>query len=89
MKDLKVEVKRIIDRCGARHNVGDCFYVRGQGRIEIPEGNTFCMFALQSLIPFLIGKQREDDLPNDDWIPQTEEMCCPDPDGIIFKITSV
>ena len=89
MKDLKVEVADIKERCGARHEVGDCFYVRGQGRIEIPEGKTVCMFALQSLIPFLIGKQREDDLPNDDWIPETDLMCCPDPKGIIFQVTPV
>ena len=86
MKDLKIEVAEVTERCGAGHQVGDCFYVRGQGRIEIPRGKTMCMFALQSLVPFLITKQREDELPGDDWIRETEEMCCPDPKGILFRV---
>ncbi|MCK4548475.1 MAG: TIGR04076 family protein [Candidatus Eisenbacteria sp.] len=89
MKDLKIEVAEIRKRCGAGHRVGDCFYVRGQGRIEIPQGKTMCMFALQSLIPFLIGKQRENELPGDDWIRETTDLCCPDPDGILFRVTAV
>jgi uncharacterized repeat protein (TIGR04076 family) len=46
------------------------------------------MFALQSLIPFLISKQRQDDLPQDDWIAETEYLVCPDPKGVVFKITT-
>lgn len=44
------------------------------------------MFALQSLIPFLISKQHEDELPDDDWIKETDLLCCPDPKGVVFKI---
>ncbi len=47
------------------------------------------MYAISSLMPFLTGKQREDDLPDDDWIPETVELCCPNPDGVLFSITSL
>ncbi len=88
MKDLIVEVDRIVERCGANLKVGDKFEVTGQGKIVVPQGKGMCMFALQSLIPFLITKQREDELPNDDWIKVTKSLVCPDPKGVVFKITS-
>ena len=86
MKNLKVEVKSVIKRCGAKHTPGDYFLVTGQGKIQIPDNKEFCMFAISSLMPFLTGKQREDDLSHDDWIPTTTELCCPDPDGVVFEV---
>jgi len=86
MKDLKVEVVRIKERCGARHKVGDVFFIRGGGTIEIPERKKVCIYALNSLFPFLTAKQREDELPHNDWISGTETLCCPDPDGVVFKV---
>jgi len=87
MKELKVEVTGIKERCGARHKVGDSFFIRGEGTIEIPEGKRICLYALNSLFPFLTAKQREDELPHDDWIAETETLCCPDPKGAIFKVS--
>ena len=86
MKDLKIEVVKIKERCGAKHKVGDTFFIRGGGTIEIPAGKRVCIFALNSLFPFLTTKQREEELPHDDWISETELLACPDPDGVIFKI---
>ncbi|MDZ7263284.1 MAG: TIGR04076 family protein [candidate division KSB1 bacterium] len=86
MKNLIVEVAEIKQRCGANLKVGDRFEVVGQGKIVIPSAKGTCMFALQSLIPFLISKQHEDDLPEDDWIRETNRLCCPDPKGVVFKI---
>jgi uncharacterized repeat protein (TIGR04076 family) len=86
MKDLKIEVVQIKERCGAKHKVGDTFFIRGGGTIEIPAGKKFCIYALNSLFPFLTTKQREEELPGDDWISETELLACPDPDGVIFKI---
>jgi uncharacterized repeat protein (TIGR04076 family) len=86
MRDLKVEVVEVKERCGARHKVGDTFYIRGEGTIEIPAGKRVCIFALNSLFPFLAAKQREDELPDDDWIAETDFLTCPDPKGVIFKI---
>ena len=89
MRDLKVEVVEIKERCGACHHVGDVFYIRGGGTIELPQGNKACLYALNSLFPFLTAKQREDELPHDDWIAETEILCCPDPKGVAFKITAL
>jgi len=87
MKDLKVEVIGVKTRCGARHKPGDYFFIRGGGMIEIPAGKRVCLFALNSLFPFLTAKQREDELPADDWIAETEVLVCPDPEGVSFRIT--
>ena len=87
MRELKVEVMEIKERCGAKHKVSDIFYIRGEGTIEIPDGKRVCLFALNSLFPFLTAKQREDELPYDDWIAETETLCCPDPKGVVFKVT--
>ena len=86
MRELKVEVVEVKERCGARHKVGDTFHIRGEGTIEIPAGKRVCIFALNSLFPFLATKQREEELPDDDWIAETELLACPDPKGVIFKI---
>jgi uncharacterized repeat protein (TIGR04076 family) len=87
MRDLKVEVKEVKERCGARHKPGDIFYIRGEGMIEIPNEKRVCVYALNSLFPFLMTKQRADELPNDDWVSETELLACPDPKGVVFKVT--
>jgi len=79
MKELKVEVLEIKERCGARLKVGDVFYVRGEGLLEVPAGKKVCLYALNSLFPFLSANQRQDELPEDDWIAETEVLNCPDP----------
>lgn len=89
MKDLKVEVLEIKERCGARLKVGDCFYIRGEGLLEVPVGKKICLYALNGLFPFLAAKQRQDELPEDDWIAETEILSCPDPNGVKFRITQV
>ena len=86
MKNLIVEVAEIKDRCGAHLKPGDSFEVSGYGRIVIPNNKAACMYALQSLIPFLISKQREDELPKEDWVKETDMLCCPDPKGVMFKV---
>jgi uncharacterized repeat protein (TIGR04076 family) len=87
VKDLKVEVVEVKERCGARHKVGDIFFIRGEGTIEIPEKKKVCVYALNSLFPFLTTKQREDELTHNDWVAETEILCCPDPKGVAFKVT--
>jgi uncharacterized repeat protein (TIGR04076 family) len=89
MRELKVEVVEVKERCGARHKVGDVFFIRGEGTIEIEGKNRVCLYALNSLFPFLTTKQREEELPHDDWIAETELLCCPDPKGVVFRITSL
>jgi uncharacterized repeat protein (TIGR04076 family) len=86
MRELKIEVVKVKERCGAKHKIGDTFLIRGEGTIEIPTGKRVCIYALNSLFPFLTAKQREDELPDDDWISETELLTCPDPKGVIFKV---
>ena len=52
MKELKIEVVGVKERCGAKHKVGDIFFIRGEGTIEIPENKKVCVYALNSLFPF-------------------------------------
>ena len=89
MKDLKIEVCEIRERCGAKHKVGDAFFLRGAGMIEIPQGKKLCLYALNSLFPFLAAKQREDELARTDWVAETKILNCPDPKGVTFKITAL
>ena len=89
MRDLKIEVLEIKKRCGARHKKTDFFFIRGEGTIEIPANKRVCLYALNSLFPFLAAKQRENELPPNDWIEETEILCCPDPNGVTFKVTAL
>lgn len=89
MRDLKIEVIDVKERCGAKHKPGDTFFIRGEGTIQIPDGKKVCVYALNSLFPFLSLKQRENELPHDDWVSETETLCCPDPLGVVFKITAL
>jgi uncharacterized repeat protein (TIGR04076 family) len=89
MKELKVEVVNIKERSGAKHKVGDTFFIRGGGTIEVPKGKKVCIYPLNRLFPFLTIKQREDELPDDDWVAETEILACPDPKGVSLKITTL
>jgi len=89
MKELKVTVKRIKERCGAKLKEGDYFLIKGKGKIAIPEGTEFCIYALQALIPFLMLKQREFIPGEDDWIPEIRELSCPDEKGVVFLIEEI
>ncbi|MFC1898414.1 TIGR04076 family protein [Candidatus Cloacimonadota bacterium] len=85
MKELKVVVEQVVDHCGAKLKPGDTFYVTGKGKIKIPDEKEFCMFALQSLIPFLINKQLE--IKEEKYIVDMNRLCCPDPGGVVFQVS--
>ncbi len=89
MKELKVEVVGVKKRSGVKHKVGEIFFIRGEGTIEIPERKKVCVYALKGIFPFLTTTQREDELTHDDWISETETLCFPDPKGIVFKVTPI
>ncbi len=85
MYDLRVSVAEIRGFCDLPMKVGDYFEVSG-GRIYLPPSGYICMWALAALLPMLPAKQREIDEEND-WIPTTEHMSCPDPNGmVIYRI---
>lgn len=86
--DLRVVVHEVKGFCDMPMKVGDYFEVKG-GRIIIPEGKYMCLWALQSMMPFLPLKQRKSNEKND-WVPYTDKICCPDPNGmVIYKIEVV
>ena len=55
--DLTVVVEAIEGTCTCAMRVGDCFYLRG-GKLSMPAGADFCLYALQSTLPLLPAKQR-------------------------------
>jgi uncharacterized repeat protein (TIGR04076 family) len=63
--DLRVVVEEVRGRCTCDHVSGDAFESRG-GKLSLPEGRSFCLYALQAAIPLLPAKQRP--LQPNDWM---------------------
>lgn len=74
--DLTVMVEAIEGTCTCTMTVGDCFYLRG-GKLSLPPGQDFCVFALQATLPLLPAKQRQNHPA--DWIETDARVTCPDP----------
>jgi uncharacterized repeat protein (TIGR04076 family) len=74
--DLMVVVEKIEGQCTCAMQVGDCFYLRS-GKISLPDGADFCLYALQSAIPLLPAKQRLNHPA--DWLESDSRVVCPDP----------
>ena len=74
--DLVVVVEAIEGNCTCAMNVGDAFYLRG-GKVSLPAGADFCLFALQAAIPLLPAKQRRSHPA--DWMETDTRVTCPDP----------
>ncbi len=82
--DLTVVVEAINGLCTCSMTVGDRFYLRG-GKLSLPEGESFCLYALQSAIPLLPAKQRKNHPA--DWMETDARVTCPDPAcGLIMRI---
>jgi uncharacterized repeat protein (TIGR04076 family) len=56
--------------------VGDTFYLRS-GKLSLPEGGSFCLYAIQAAIPLLPAKQRQNHPA--DWLETDSRVTCPDP----------
>lgn len=85
--DLRVRVERIEGNCTCNMRVGDCFHLRG-GKISLPDGAGFCLYALQSTIPLLPAKQRRN--APADWMETDSRVVCPDPAcGLTMKIERI
>jgi uncharacterized repeat protein (TIGR04076 family) len=82
--DLRVTIEAIRGRCTCDHVVGDWFDVQG-GKLSLPTGRSFCLYALQSTLPLLPAKQRA--LQSNDWMSTDTRVVCPDPlCGTIMRI---
>ncbi len=74
--DLRVVVESIEGDCTCDMRVGDAFFLKS-GKLSLPEGRDFCLYALQSAIPLLPAKQRVNHPA--DWIETDSRVVCPDP----------
>ena len=86
--DLRVTVDRIEGRSVCGLAVGDFFELTESSRLRIPDGRHFCIFALQSILPFLAAKQRS--LAEGDWLEQDVLFACPDPEErVIMRVERI
>ena len=74
--DLVVVVEKIEGHCTCNMAQGDHFYLRS-GKISLPDGADFCLYALQATIPLLPAKQRLNHPA--DWMETDSCVVCPDP----------
>ena len=82
--DLRVEVTANRGRMMCHERIGDFFDVSG-GRLSIPAGQSFPLYAMAALLPLLPAKQRETH-PND-WMTTDTDIACPDVHcGAVFRI---
>jgi len=82
--DLRVRIEQIRGHCTCNHQVGDAFELKS-GKLELPAGQSFCLYALQATIPLLPAKQRATH-PND-WMSTDARVACPDPlCGVVMLI---
>lgn len=74
--DLSVVVEAIDGNCTCAMQVGDRFFMRG-GKLSMPDGQSFCLYALQAAIPLIPARQRPTHPA--DWITTDTRVTCPDP----------
>lgn len=85
LHDLSITVEHVGARCTCAKIVGDRVMLKG-GKLSMPAGQDFCLYALQAVIPLLPAKQRSSHPA--DWM-ETDTVCtCPDPAcGLLMRIT--
>ena len=74
--DITVVVEKIEGNCTCEMSVGDSFHLKG-GKLSMPEGKDFCLYAMQSTLPLLPAKQRKNNPA--DWMETDARVVCPDP----------
>jgi uncharacterized repeat protein (TIGR04076 family) len=85
--DLRITIEEIRGTCTCDQAVGDWFEVHG-GKLSLPPGRSFCLYALQSTIPLLPAKQRSSQA--NDWMSTDTHVVCPDPlCGVLMRIDRV
>lgn len=84
VRDLRVVVEEVQGQCTSQMKPGDCFVLRG-GRLYIPHGQPFCLYALHAALPLLPAKQRSSHAG--DWLAEDDRVICPDPAGnVVMRI---
>lgn len=86
--DLRVTVVAIEGRSVCSMQVGDYFELTESNKLRIPAGKHFCIYALSSVLPLLVAKQRQ--LAANDWLERDSLVACPDPDErLIMKLERI
>jgi uncharacterized repeat protein (TIGR04076 family) len=84
VRDLRVVVERVSGKCTSQMHPGDYFTLRA-GRVYIPHGRHFCLYALHAALPLLPAKQRSSHAG--DWLADDQHVICPDPAGnVVMRI---
>ena len=84
LRDLRVVVEEVTGECTSGMKPGDHFLLRS-GRLYLPIGGHFCLYALHAVLPLLPAKQRP--LEDGDWLKEDSHVICPDPAGnVIMRI---
>jgi uncharacterized repeat protein (TIGR04076 family) len=84
LRDLRVVVEEVRGRCTSGMQPGAFFLLRS-GRLTIPVGRHFCLYALHAALPLLPAKQRS--LRDGDWLKEDCHVICPDPAGnVVLRI---
>ncbi len=83
--DLRVTVVEIQGRSVCGMQVGDYFDLTESSKLRLPPGKHFCIYALNSVLPFLAARQRS--LAPNDWLERDSLVVCPDPEErLVMKI---
>ena len=86
--DLRITVVSIEGRSVCGMQIGDYFELVESSKLRIPADKHFCIYALNSVLPFLAAKQRE--LASGDWLQQDSHITCPDPEErLVMKIERI
>jgi uncharacterized repeat protein (TIGR04076 family) len=81
---LRIAVDEVKGKCTSGLKPGDTVFLNGS-RLMIPPGRHFCLYALQTVLPFVAAKQRR--LEKGDWLERDHRFICPDPAGnVILRI---
>jgi len=84
LKNFKVTVTCVEGPC-SRAKAGTVFYVKN-ARLEIPDGQSVCLFALGSILAPLIAASVPTD-PENNILKITREFQCPDPlSKVIYRV---
>jgi uncharacterized repeat protein (TIGR04076 family) len=76
LHDLRVRVEEVGAHCTCSMRVGDHFTLSG-GKLALPDGASFCLYAMQAVFPLLPAKQRLNHPA--DWMETDARCTCPDP----------
>jgi uncharacterized repeat protein (TIGR04076 family) len=86
-KNLKVTVTKVEGNC-SRSKAGTTFYIRN-AKLEIPPGQSVCIFALSSILPPITGAMMKTE-KGEGMLDILQEWQCPDPLAkVIFKIEEI